>query len=364
MCLRVYPLIWPPNVEATAEFRPLSSIIYHLFSSSLPLSPFTSLCSHKPKRRNMSLKRAAPSNDDSTKIYTSQPIHDRESIFVAFYSSHPGLPPKELQKINEGKTASHRILAWRTPSKQRTLAPITKILCDSGHDDDGEQWAGKRLESVMTEMDVMGAICVARWYGGVMLGPVRFKHIEDVAKEAVKVWRDEQGDSGGKRQRVEEPVGPVRQASQPETMRPEELRRRKEDLVRTLARRDESIATLRTLLDMKKAELASTPKASSTPAATASPSRKINYDGMPFARLQALENARDATIQFLLKQIDKAEEDQKEAAEKKKELDAVIEAHDQEEIEEAWSDLAASMEEKATSVKLAEKEGGSPKEGR
>lgn len=292
----------------------------------------------------MALKRTASFNDDSTKIYTSQPIHDRESIFVAFYSPHPGLPPKELQQINEGKTASHRILAWRTPSKQRTLAPTTKILCDSGHDDDGEQWAGKRLENVMTEMDVMGTICVARWYGGVMLGPVRFKHIEDVAREAVKVWREEQG---GKRQRVDEPVALGRQGSQPETMRPEELKRRKEDLVRTLARRDESVVTLRTLLDAKKAELASVTKVSSTAATTAaSPSRKINYEGMPFARLQALENARDATIQFLLKQIDKAEEDQKEAAEKKKEHDTVANAQDQEEIEEAWSELAAPMEEK------------------
>lgn len=311
----------------------------------------------------MSLKRPAPSYDDSTKIYTSQPIHDRESIFVAFYSPYPGLPPKELQKIKEGKTASHRILAWRTPSKQRTLAPTTKILCDSGHDDDGEQWAGKRLDSVMVEMDVMGAICVARWYGGVMLGPVRFKHIEDVAKEAVKVWREEQGGTGGKRQRVEEPATLLRQGSQPETMRPEELKRRKDDLIRTLARRDVSVATLRTLLDTKKAELASSTvsKPSQTLSAAqvaASPSRKVNYDVMPFARLQALENARDATIQFLLEQIDKAEEDHKDAAEKKKGLDAVTNAQDQEETEAAWSDLAASMEDKSASIKPAEKDGG------
>ncbi|TID27534.1 hypothetical protein E2P81_ATG00290 [Venturia nashicola] len=281
----------------------------------------------------MSLKREA---DKSTKIYTSQPIHDRESIFVAFFSPHPGLPPKELQEINEGKTASHRILAWRTPSKQRTLAPTTKVLCESGHDDDGEQWAGKRLESVMGDMDVLGTICVARWYGGLMLGPVRFKHVEDVAKEAIKVWREEQG---GKRQRMDGPVTSGRQGSQPETMRPEELKRRKEELVRTLTRRDESIVTLRTLLDAKKAEVASTSEVSSQRVATASPSRKINYEGMPFARLQALDNARDATIEFLLKKIDKAEADQKEAAEKRNEL---TNAQDQEGMEEAWSDLAAT----------------------
>jgi hypothetical protein len=310
----------------------------------------------------MSLKRSAPSSDTSSKIYTSDPIHDRESIFVAFYSPHPGLPPKELQQIKEGKTASHRILAWRTPSKQRTLAPTTKILCDSGHDDDGEQWAGKRLENAMIEMDVQGSICVARWYGGVMLGPVRFKHIEDVAKEAVKVWREEQG--GRKRQRTNEPPSLVQQISQPETMRPEELQRRKEDMIRTLSRRDKSINTLRTLLDTKKAELASleVPNASlpssSMPASTASPSRRINYDVMPFARLQALENARDATIQFLLKQIDKVEGDQKVAAEKKKQFDAVTEAHDQGEVEKAWSDLAVSLDKSVPKRPAQEDAGG------
>jgi Uncharacterized protein family UPF0029 len=308
----------------------------------------------------MSLKRSAPSSEPSSKIYTSQPIHDRESIFVAYYSPHPGLAPKELQKIDEGKTASHRILAWRTPSRQRTLAPTTKVLCDSGHHDDGEQWAGKRLENVMVEMDVQGSICVARWYGGVMLGPVRFKHIEDVAKEAVRVWREEQG-SGGKRPRMNELVPSLQQVAQPETLRPEELQRRKDDMIRTLTRRDESIITLRTLLDTKKAELASKPSQPlSTPEAIASPSRRINYNIMPFVRLQALENARDATIQFLLKQIDRAEEDQKEAAERKKQHDATRAAQDQEEVEEAWSDLAASILDKGavTSTKPAQEDAG------
>lgn len=232
------------------------------------------------------------------------------------------------------------------PSKQRTLAPTTKILCDTGHDDDGEQWAGKRLENAMVEMDVQGAICVARWYGGVLLGPVRFKHIEDVAKAAVRVWREEQG--GGKRQRMNDPVVVVpQQTLQPDTMRPEELQRRKNDILRILGRRDESIVVLRTLLDTKKAELSSlttlsSSRPSSIPASVASPTRKTNYDTMPFARLQALENARDATIQFLLKQIDKVEEEQKEAAEKKKQLDAVKAAKNEEDIREAWAHVEAS----------------------
>jgi len=262
---------------------------------------------------------------------------------MGYYSPHPGLTPKALQSIEEGKSASHRILAWRIPSKQRTLAPTTKILCDTGHDDDGEQWAGRKLENLMTELDVQGAVCVARWYGGVLLGPVRFKHMEDAAKEAISVWRDQQRGGGLKRQKMEESVP---QRSQPETMRPEELQRRKRELIRTLQRRDESISTLRTLLEQKKSAFFATAnpsQPSSSTTSNSSPARNIDYEKMPFPRLQALEHARDASIAFLLKQIDKVEQEQAEETERQRKIAAAQAVEEEEDLEDAWSHLADSM---------------------
>jgi hypothetical protein len=281
-------------------------------------------------------------------IFTSSPIVDRQSTFIAHYS--PTILPKALQALPEAKDASHRILAWRSPSKQQTLTP-SRLIFDIGHDDDGEQWAGKKLETLMEQLNVQGAIVVARWYGGVMLGPVRFKHIEDCAKEAVNLWRNPE--QVGKRQRTDTPLNSDQVASQPRSplpvMRPEELQRKKQDLIRTLQRRDESVATLRMLLEEKKSLLQNTPKTqqSSSAGATSSPARTLDYEAMPLARLLALEQARDASLSFLLKEIDRVEKEQAEReaidTDRKQKEAAQDAAIEEEEMEEAWAALAANM---------------------
>ena len=273
-----------------------------------------------------------PASPDSVvpgvNIFTSSPIIDRKSTFIAYYS--PSISPRTLQSLPEAESASHRILAWREPSKQRTLTPTARPLYAPGHDDDGEQYAGKKLSALMEQLDIQGAIVVARWYGGVLLGPVRFKHIEESAKEAIGLWRN-----GNKRQKVEEEP-----KSNSTVMRPEELQRKRLHLIRTLQRRDESVSTLRTLLEQKKAS-------ATQPSSSASPARKVDYDAMPLARLQALEHARDASIGFLLTEIDRVEKEQverehAEAAKKKGDK-----AAEEEEIEEYWAAMAAEIPEMA-----------------
>jgi hypothetical protein len=281
-------------------------------------------------------------------IFTSEPIVDRQSTFIAYYS--PTIAPKSLQSLPEAKGASHRILAWRSPSRQQTLTPARPIL-DTGHDDDGEQWAGKKLETLMEQMDVQGTVVVARWYGGVLLGPVRFKHIEDCAKEAVNLWRNPH--QGSKKQRIDMPQSSDQTSSQLQTsipvMRPEELQRKKQELIRTLHRRDESVTTLRALLDEKKGLLQRTLKSqpSSSAGPTSSPARKLDYESMTYARLLALEQARDASLAFLLKEIDRVEKEyaEREAveSEEKKRSATQIAAAENEELEEAWTALAANL---------------------
>jgi putative IMPACT (imprinted ancient) family translation regulator len=281
-------------------------------------------------------------------IFTSSPIIDRQSTFIAHYS--PAIPPKTLQSLPEAKDASHRILAWRIPSKQQTLTP-TRPKFDTGHDDDGEQWAGKKLETLMEQLNVQGAIVVARWYGGVLLGPVRFKHIEDCAKEAVNLWRNPE--QVGKKQKTDTTLSSDQTASQSRAplpvMRPEELQKKKQDLIRTLHRRDESVATLRALLEEKKNLLQNVqkPQQSSSASVASSPARSLEYEVMPLARLLALEQARDASLTFLLKEIDRVEKAQEEQeatqAEKRQKEAAQTAAADEEEIEDAWTALAANM---------------------
>ncbi|KAK5086165.1 hypothetical protein LTR70_008490 [Exophiala xenobiotica] len=79
--------------------------------------------------------------------------------------------------------ATHNITAWRIKTQQSNNAPEI-VIQDS--DDDGETAAGSRLLHLMQLMDVWNVVVVVtRWYGGVKLGPDRFRCINAVAREAL-----------------------------------------------------------------------------------------------------------------------------------------------------------------------------------
>lgn len=242
-------------------------------------------------------------------IFRSEPVEDRSSSFKGYYS--PSLSPSELQRLPEIESASHKLLAWRKAGKQQTLT-AGKACMDTGHDDDGEKYGGKRVEQVLANMQVQGACVVARWYGGVLLGPVRFAHIETCAREAIRQWQEHDKEETLKKQKVEDDAV------------------EKKTLVVALAQRDQSISVLRTLAGQKEttvkqafvegvnamiaegdAQKEEGPKAveSSTCKATPAPTPAIDYAAMSTERLRSLDKARDATVAFLLKRIQKAEAD-------------------------------------------------------
>ena len=232
----------------------------------------------------MSQKRARSASPESpTLIFRSSSIEDRSSKFISFYS--PTLSAQELQAHAEFKTASHRIAAWKKPSSQRALN--AQRLLDTGHDDDGEKYGGKALEKVLIETDVEGTVVVARWYGGVLLGPVRFDHIKNCARDAIAQWTQDRERSAKKAKTLEDEA-------------------EKERLMVTLPERDQSIAVLRDLLAEKSQQPSSSPSGKSATA------KVPNYATMPLATLRKLEQVRDATIGWILKQIEKVEETQAE----------------------------------------------------
>ena len=114
----------------------------------------------------MSQKRKLESLHNETEagvrgLFRSNSIEDRESTFIAAFS--PTLSSKELQRHPEFKTASHRIVAWRKKSGQQTLGTAASQIYNTGYDDDGEKYAGKRLERVLNELNVEGSVICARW---------------------------------------------------------------------------------------------------------------------------------------------------------------------------------------------------------
>ena len=242
-------------------------------------------------------KRSASPDKDAhqSALFRSSKIEDRQSTFIGLFS--PSIPPKDLQNLGEIKSASHKILAWRRESNQQSLTSAKQYV--TGHDDDGEKYGGKKVEQVLVNGRVIGACVVARWYGGVMLGRVRFDHMEACALEAVKKWQDSVEEEKLKRRKlVEESSERVR-------------------IVNVLSARDQSITVLRALAleneeNLKGVQAEALSDGGNKPQYQShSPAKVPQYDGMPLARLQALERARDATISFLLKRIDRAEAETK-----------------------------------------------------
>ncbi|KII95661.1 hypothetical protein PLICRDRAFT_48606 [Plicaturopsis crispa FD-325 SS-3] len=130
---------------------------------------------------------------------TSQEIRDRSSTFVG--TIYRASTPQDAQKairhlknvVHGSKPPTHAIAAWRCmvlkPGRTGLAGP-DDFEVQSGCDDDKEDWAGGKVLNVMKAEAVMDAVViVSRWYGGIMLGPVRFAHIETCAREVCKTYK-------------------------------------------------------------------------------------------------------------------------------------------------------------------------------
>ncbi|XP_022083903.1 protein IMPACT-like [Acanthaster planci] len=115
-------------------------------------------------------------------IKHGEPITDRRSTFQA----HLAAPISTAQQVTQVRrmllenrkiaNATHNILAYRIYCEDRGT-----FLQDC--DNDGEAAAGPRLLHLLEILDVQNVmVVVSRWYGGIMLGPDRFKHINNAAR--------------------------------------------------------------------------------------------------------------------------------------------------------------------------------------
>ena len=91
-------------------------------------------------------------------------------------SSHT--KPRRLKQRMEAQIPSGTFVLKRTRNSDDD--------CDitSGCDDDGESAAGQRLLHLLHQLHVHNAVVVvSRWYGGIKLGPDRFKLINNAARD-------------------------------------------------------------------------------------------------------------------------------------------------------------------------------------
>lgn len=118
-----------------------------------------------------------------------------------------------------------------------------------------------------------------------MLGPVRFQHIVDCAQQALHRFRAET-ETCKKRVRLQE-----------------EEEQERQELAREMPERDANIVILRKLLESKQHKTAFAGSQENQ-----KPNAKVcQYEDMDLPTLRRLDKARDATVTWILKQIENVE---------------------------------------------------------
>jgi len=131
---------------------------------------------------NNTIPRSIP---DDIQLAEAEPITDRKSVFVgrACRITDPSQVPAVLSILMSDRRiarAAHPIInAWR--------CRVNSTL-HQDNDDDGESAAGGRLAHLLQILDVEDVlVIVTRYFGGIHLGPDRFKHINQAARNALEV---------------------------------------------------------------------------------------------------------------------------------------------------------------------------------
>ncbi|KAJ3170601.1 hypothetical protein HDU88_008503 [Geranomyces variabilis] len=115
--------------------------------------------------------------------HSSEPLVERKSIFVAHAAlitsaADAARVVSALLTNKRIRRATHNIVAWRVLDDG-----IVRQDCD----DDGETAAGGRLLHMLDLAKADGVVVVvSRWYGGIQLGPARFKCINNCARKLLE----------------------------------------------------------------------------------------------------------------------------------------------------------------------------------
>ncbi|EPY30863.1 hypothetical protein STCU_01033 [Strigomonas culicis] len=136
-------------------------------------------------------------------VWSSAPITDRKSKFVAHLAPVECLADvrevmRHLRSIKSIAIAAHpTIWAYRFTDADGVL--------HQDCEDDGESGASVKMAFLLEQMQVDGyVVVVTRWFGGILLGPDRFKHISNVTRNILLTIPDieaelKKGKGGGKR---------------------------------------------------------------------------------------------------------------------------------------------------------------------
>lgn len=121
----------------------------------------------------------------------SDVVNEKKSVFVGRAANVTSLDQAQayldhlLATEKKVAAATHNISAWRIREKRGSGKETDEMIVQDS-DDDGETAAGSRLLHLMQLMEVWDVVVVVtRWYGGIHLGPDRFRIINAVGRDAL-----------------------------------------------------------------------------------------------------------------------------------------------------------------------------------
>jgi hypothetical protein len=125
-------------------------------------------------------------NEEIRWISAEKTLVDRKSVFQAHVCAVDSdeMVKRAVNQLIESSSriqrATHNMYAYRFVEKTKD----GKALVKHDNDDDGEDAAGSRLAQLLEMRKENGVlVLVSRWYGGIHLGPKRFAHISNVARD-------------------------------------------------------------------------------------------------------------------------------------------------------------------------------------
>lgn len=194
-CSDISLVAQPSTTEEDAAPAPVGVFVPRLkaqrsvFVKGLPL--------HVTQRR----QRLAENNVWIRRLPPEGVVTDSGSIFDAFVAHHPKLSQQdvfdvvaEVRSDEKIELAAHpSIHAFRLHASTDTAHDVVGNGRPGRHeivemwDDDGEEYAGEKILRLIRTMRLVGVvIVVTRWWGGKLLGPRRFTHIETVARRVLE----------------------------------------------------------------------------------------------------------------------------------------------------------------------------------
>lgn len=125
-------------------------------------------------------EEVAPADYSDVEFFQGEKVTDRKSKFIAFCGKcHSRAEAYRFvealkRRVKKVDVATHNIMAFQIRDGE------------AYRDDDGEGGAGDVLLKLLENLKVYNVVVVVtRWYGGTQLGPDRFRHIQNCAKEVI-----------------------------------------------------------------------------------------------------------------------------------------------------------------------------------